>query len=171
MTAGSRRRPTVWRRLLVFAFLHAVPGDRWNQLDDRRPASYRSTGTPSGLDRPPPEQLAGFVGRLARDLDVDPRLSRACDARDPRAPARNHLLAGSVLAPAPGQVACITAAALRPRSLLDVAPASGPAGVALPSVLGLRLVLVFASSPAAPVSGNDGPAHVVLPWRRRWRSA
>jgi peptide/nickel transport system permease protein len=121
-----------------------------------------------GLDRPLPEQLAGFVGRLARgDLGTSIAF-RAPVARviRERLPATVLLAASALLLAVVAALPLGTAAALRPGSLLDRgARLLSLAGVAVPSfVLGPVLVLVFAIGLGwLPVSGNDGPAHLVLP--------
>jgi peptide/nickel transport system permease protein len=156
--------------LLVFAFLHAVPGDPVEIMlgESASPVELAATRHALGLDRPLPEQLAGFVGRLARgDLGTSIAF-RAPVARviRERLPATILLAASALLLAVVAALPLGTAAALRPGSLLDRgARLLSLAGVAVPSfVLGPVLVLVFAIGLGwLPVSGNDGPAHLVLP--------
>ena len=156
--------------LLVFGFLHAVPGDPVEIMlgESASPAELATTRHALGLDRPLPEQLAGFVGRLARgDLgtSIAFRAPVASVIRE-RLPATILLAATALLLAVATALPLGTAAAVRPGSLLDrSARLVSLAGVAVPSfVLGPVLVLVFAIGLGwLPVSGNDGPAHLVLP--------
>jgi peptide/nickel transport system permease protein len=156
--------------LLVFGFLHAVPGDPVEIMlgESASPVELATTRHALGLDRPLPEQLVTFVGRLARgDLGTSIAF-RAPVARviRERLPATIVLAMSALCLAVVAALPLGTAAALRPGSLLDRgARLLSLAGVALPSfVLGPVLVLVFAIGLGwLPVSGNDGPAHVVLP--------
>jgi peptide/nickel transport system permease protein len=156
--------------LLVFAFLHAVPGDPVEIMlgESASPAELAATRHALGLDRPLPDQLAGFVGRLARgDLgtSIAFRAPVASVIRE-RLPATLVLAASALLLAVAAALPLGTAAAVRPGSLVDRgARLVSLAGVAVPSfVLGPVLVLVFAIGLGwLPVSGNDGAAHVVLP--------
>jgi peptide/nickel transport system permease protein len=156
--------------LLVFAFLHAVPGDPVEIMlgESASPAELATTRHALGLDRPLPAQLAGFVGRLAHgDLGTSIAF-RAPVARviRERLPATFLLAASALVLAVVASVPLGTAAAVRPGSGVDRgARLVSLAGVAVPSfVLGPVLVLVFAIGLGwLPVSGNDGPAHVVLP--------
>jgi peptide/nickel transport system permease protein len=156
--------------LLVFAFLHAVPGDPVEIMlgESASPAELATARHALGLDRPLPAQLAGFVGRLAHgDLGTSIAF-RAPVARviRERLPATFLLAASALVLAVAASVPLGTAAALRPGSAVDRgARLVSLAGVAVPSfVLGPVLVLVFAIGLGwLPVSGNDGPAHVVLP--------
>jgi len=156
--------------VLVFAFLHAVPGDPVEIMlgESASPAELATTRHALGLDRPLPEQLASFVGRLARgDLgtSIAFRAPVASVIRE-RLPATILLAATALLLAVATALPLGTAAAVRPGSLLDRgARLVSLAGVAVPSfVLGPVLVLVFAIGLGwLPVSGNDGPAHLVLP--------
>jgi peptide/nickel transport system permease protein len=156
--------------LLVFAFLHAVPGDPVEIMmgESASPAELATTRHALGLDRPLPEQLAGFVARLARgDLgtSIAFRAPVASVIRE-RLPATIVLAVTALLLAVATAVPLGSAAAVRPGSLLDRgARLVSLAGVAVPSfVLGPVLVLVFAIGLGwLPVSGNDAPANVVLP--------
>ena len=156
--------------LLVFAFLHAVPGDPveimlGESASARDVAAMRDA---LGLDRPLPDQLAHFASRLVQgDLGASiafraPVASVIAD----RLPATILLAAVALLLAVVTAIPLGVLAALRPRSLLDrVARLVSLIGVAVPSfVLGPLLVLLFAIRLGwLPVSGNDGPAHVILP--------
>ena len=156
--------------LLVFAFLHAVPGDPveimlGESASARDVASMRAA---LGLDRPLPEQLARFAGRLVRgDLGVSIafRAPVSTVIRE-RLPATVLLAVAALVLAVAWAVPLGAAAAHRPGSPLDrMARLVSLAGVAVPSfVLGPVLVLVFAIALGwLPVSGNAGPAHLVLP--------
>jgi len=156
--------------LLVFAFLHAVPGDPVEIMLGESASARDVAGLREalGLDRPLPEQLAHFASRLAHG-----DLGASIAFRAPVATVIAERLPATMLLAAVALVLAIVtaiplgvAAALRPRSLLDrVARLVSLIGVAVPSfVLGPLLVLVFAIRLGwLPVSGNDGPAHVILP--------
>jgi peptide/nickel transport system permease protein len=156
--------------LLVFGFLHAVPGDPVEIMlgESASPAELATTRHALGLDRPLPEQIAGFVGRLVRgDLgtSIAFRAPVASVIRE-RLPATILLAASALLLAIAAALPLGTAAAARPGSLLDRgARLLSLVGVAVPSfVLGPVLVLVFAVGLGwLPVSGNDRPLNVVLP--------
>jgi len=156
--------------LLVFAFLHAVPGDPVEIMLGESASARDVAGLRQalGLDRPLPAQLASFAVRLLHgDLgaSIAFRAPVASVIRE-RLPATLLLASVALLLAVAFAVPLGVAAALRPRSLVDrAARALSLAGVAVPSfVSGPLLVLVFAIGLGwLPVSGNDGPAHVVLP--------
>jgi ABC-type dipeptide/oligopeptide/nickel transport system permease component len=156
--------------LLVFGFLHAVPGDPveimlGESASARDVASLRSA---LGLDRPLPEQLALFASRLARG-DLGHSIAFRAPVADvilDRLPATALLAGVALLLAVAAAIPLGIAAALRPGSPLDrVARFASLTGVAVPSfVSGPLLVLVFAIGLGwLPVSGAEGPAHVVLP--------
>ena len=156
--------------LLVFAFLHAVPGDPVEIMlgESASPGDVAGMRAALGLDRPLPEQLVHFASRL-----VQGDLGASIAFRAPVAAVILERLPATMLLAAVALVlAVVTAiplgvvAALRPRSLFDrAARLVSLIGVAVPSfVLGPLLVLVFAIHLGwLPVSGNDGPTHVILP--------
>ncbi len=156
--------------VLVFAVLHAVPGDPVEIMlgESASPADVATTRHALGLDRPLPAQLGGFVARLARgDLGTSIAF-RAPVTRviGERLPATIVLAACALVLAVGVAVPVGTAAALRPGSWIDrLARFVSLAGVAVPSfVLGPVLVLVFAIALGwLPASGNDGPAHLILP--------
>jgi peptide/nickel transport system permease protein len=156
--------------VLVFAFLHAVPGDPVEIMlgESASAGDVASTRHALGLDRPVPEQLALFASRLLRgDLGASLafRAPVATVIRE-RFPATLLLAVCALVLAVAAAVPLGTLAALRPGSLVDHgARLVSLAGVAVPSfVLGPVLVLVFAIGLGwLPVSGNDGPSHVVLP--------
>jgi peptide/nickel transport system permease protein len=156
--------------LLVFAFLHAVPGDPVEIMlgeaaSARDVASMRQQ---LGLDRPLPEQLAHFAARLVRgDLghSIAFRAPVAQVVLD-RLPATALLACAALVLAVTSAIPLGIAAALRPGSAIDrAARIASLGGVAVPSfVTGPLLVLVFAVGLGwLPVSGAGGPAHVVLP--------
>jgi peptide/nickel transport system permease protein len=156
--------------LLVFGFLHAVPGDPVEIMLGESASARDVAGLRSalGLDRPLPEQLAHFAGRLVRgDLgaSIAFRAPVAAVIRE-RLPATMGLAVAALLLAVAWAIPLGVAAALRPGSLLDrTARLASLVGVAVPSfVLGPVLVLVFAIGLGwLPVSGNASAAHVVLP--------
>jgi peptide/nickel transport system permease protein len=156
--------------LLVFAFLHAIPGDPVEIMLGESASAGDVAGLRQslGLDRPLPEQLVRFAGRLARgDLGVSIAF-HAPVARviRERLPATLFLAAVAVALAVAGAIPLGVAAAARPGSFVDrTARLVSLIGVAVPSfVLGPLLVLVFAIQLGwLPVSGADGPAHVILP--------
>ena len=156
--------------VLVFAFLHAVPGDPVEIMLGESASARDVEGLRRtlGLDRPLALQLATYFGRLAHgDLGVSIAFHApvATVIRE-RLPATLALAAVALLFAVGTAVPLGVAAALRPRSFVDrAARLVSLAGVAIPSfVSGPLLVLVFAIGLGwLPVSGNDGPAHVILP--------
>jgi peptide/nickel transport system permease protein len=155
---------------LVFAFLHAVPGDPveimlGESASARDVAALRHA---LDLDRPLAAQLVSFLERLARG-----DLGSSLAFRAPVAAVIRERLPATVLLAVCALGLAVTiavplgvAAALRPRSALDrAARAVSLVGVAVPSfVLGPLLVLVFAIDFGwLPVSGHGRPAHLVLP--------
>jgi peptide/nickel transport system permease protein len=156
--------------ILVFAFLHAVPGDPVEIMlgESAAPADVAGLRSALGLDRPLPEQLARFVGRAARgDLGASIAFrAPVATVIAERFPA-TALLAACALALAIATALPLgIAAALRPGSLVDYgARIASLAGSAVPTfVAGPLLVLVFAIGLRwAPISGNATAAHLVLP--------
>jgi peptide/nickel transport system permease protein len=156
--------------VLVFAFLHAVPGDPVEIMlgESASARDVEAMRRALDLDRPLPVQLADFVGRLARgDLGV------SIAFRAPVATVVRERLPATILLAACALVLAITlaiplgiVAALRPGSSMDRgARLVSLTGAAIPSfVLGPVLVLVFAIGLGwLPVSGDGGPSHVILP--------
>lgn len=156
--------------VLVFAFLHAVPGDPVEIMlgESASAPDVASLRRAFGLDRPLVEQLAHFAARLVRgDLgySIAFRAPVAGVILD-RLPATALLACAALVLAVATAIPLGIAAALRPGSLLDrMARIASLAGVAVPSfVSGPLLVLVFAIGLGwLPVSGADGPAHLVLP--------
>jgi peptide/nickel transport system permease protein len=156
--------------LLVFAFLHAVPGDPVEIMLGESASARDVAGLRSalGLDRPLPEQLALFASRLAHgDLgaSIAFRAPVATVIRE-RLPATLLLAVAALVLAVAGAIPLGVAAALRPHSAVDrLARFASLAGVAIPSfVLGPLHVLVFSIGLGwLPVSGSGGPAYVVLP--------
>ena len=156
--------------LLVFAFLHAVPGDPVEIMLGESASARDVAGLRAALalDRPLPEQLALFAARLAHgDLGASIAFHApvATVIRE-RLPATLLLAVTALCLAIGGAIPVGVAAALRPHSAVDrLARFASLVGVAIPSfVLGPVLVLVFAIGLGwLPVSGSGGPAYVVLP--------
>lgn len=156
--------------VLVFAFLHAVPGDPveimlGESASARDVAAMRAS---LDLDRPLPSQLAGFFVRLAHgDLgtSIAFRAPVGSVIRE-RLPATILLAVVALALAVTIGVPLGTLAAVRASSAIDrMARLVSLAGIAMPSfVLGPLLVLVFSIGLGwLPVSGNAGPSSVVLP--------
>jgi len=156
--------------VLVFAFLHAVPGDPVEIMLGESASARDVAGLREslGLDRPLPAQLAGFAARLVRgDLgsSIAFRAPVTTVIRE-RLPATLVLAAVALALAVVSAVPLGVAAAVRKGSAVDrLARLVSLLGIAVPSfVLGPLLVLVFSIWLGwLPVSGNAGPTYVVLP--------
>jgi len=156
--------------LLVFAFLHAIPGDPVEIMlgESASAQDVATTRRSLGLDRPIPAQLLGFANRLLHgDLgtSIAFRAPVSTVVRE-RLPATLLLAAVAIVVAVTTAVPLGVVAALFPRSPVDrAARLMSLTGIAVPSfVSGPLLVWIFAIELGwLPVSGNDGPAHVVLP--------
>lgn len=155
---------------IVFLLLHAIPGDPVDvMLGETAARSDRSElRAHLGLDRPVLAQYGSFMFGLARG-----DMGRSIHSRRPvaelvgeRFPATLALAAAATLAAICIALPLGLISAARPRSFLDRASLTGSLiGVALPNFwLGPMLILLFAVELRwLPVSGNDGPPHLVLP--------
>jgi peptide/nickel transport system permease protein len=156
--------------IVVFAFLHAVPGDPVEIMlgEAAAPADVAGMRHALGLDRSLPLELAHFVWRLAHG-----DLGESLAFRAPvawvvasRLPATIEL-ALAALALAIGVALPLgVAAATQPGSGLDrLARTASLVGIAVPAfVTGPLLVLVFAMYLGwLPISGRDGLGHLILP--------
>jgi len=156
--------------LLVFAFLHLVPGDPVEIMlgESAAPADRAALRHALGLDRPWPEQLGAFVAGLARG-----DLGWSVTYRTPvatlvaaRWPATLELAAAAFALALALALPLGVAAAVRQGGTLDrVARWASLGGVCVPGlVLGPLLILAFSIHLGwLPVSGRGGPAHLVLP--------
>jgi len=156
--------------LLVFAFLHLVPGDPVEIMlgESAAPADRAALRHALGLDRPWPEQLAAFVAGLARG-----DLGWSVTYRTPvatlvaaRWPATLELAAAAFALALALALPLGVAAAVRQGGTVDrVARWASLGGVCVPGlVLGPLLILAFSIHLGwLPVSGRGGPAHLVLP--------
>ncbi len=156
--------------VLVFAFLHAVPGDPVEIMlgESAAPADVAAMRHALGLDRPWPAELPRFVGRLARG-DLGTSLAYRAPVAGlvaARFPATLELAAAALVLAVVIAIPLGTVAATRPGSLLDrMARGVSLVGVSVPSfVSGPLLVLVFSIALGwLPISGREGPATLVLP--------
>jgi len=156
--------------VLVFAFLHAVPGDPVEIMlgESATAADVAGMRQALGLDQPWPAQLARFVAGLARgdlgeSLAFRAPVSKVIAAR---LPATLELAAAALALALVLAIPLGVAAASWPGSIIDrVARSASLAGVSVPSfVTGPLLVLVFSIGLGwLPISGRDGAAHLVLP--------
>jgi peptide/nickel transport system permease protein len=156
--------------LLVFAFLHLLPGDPVEIMlgESAAPADVAALRTQLGLDRPIPVQLARFLisaarGDLGSSVVFRAPVTRVIAARYP---ATIELAAAAlVVALGIALPLGVIAAVRRGRPADRAARLLSLAGVCLPSVcLGPLLVLLFAIELGClPVSGRGGLAHLVLP--------
>lgn len=156
--------------LLVFAFLHLVPGDPVEIMlgEAAATADLQALRAALGLDRPLPAQLAHFVWGVLRGDLGESIAFRAPVARviAERYPATLELaIAALVLAVTAGVPLGVLAATRRGRTTDVGVRLVSLVGVCLPSLwLGPLLVLVFSIRAGwFPVSGRGGPAHLVLP--------
>jgi peptide/nickel transport system permease protein len=156
--------------VLVFAVVHAVPGDPVEIMlgESASPADVAALRRELGLDRPLPAELARFLGRLARG-DMGTSIAFRAPVTTvvlERLPATAWLALVALVLAVAGAVPLATVAAVRAGGAVDrIVRTASLAGVAVPSfVLGPVLVLLFAIGLGwLPVSGDDGPASVVLP--------
>jgi peptide/nickel transport system permease protein len=155
---------------LVFAFLHAVPGDPVEVMlgETARPADKVALRAELGLDRPLTEQYVGYLGGLARG-----DLGRSFAYRKPvlaviaaRLPATLELagwaLVVAVLVAFPlGVLAAVNRGKLLDRGSL----VASLVGISMPNFwLGPLLILGFSVHLRwFPVSGRDGWGSVILP--------
>jgi peptide/nickel transport system permease protein len=156
--------------VLVFAFLHLVPGDPVEVMlgEFAMPADIESMRRGLGLDRPLPEQFVRFLGGLATGDLGDSIAFRAPVARviAERYPATLELTAAALLLALLAGVPLGVLAAIRQGSATDgFIRGFSLLGVCVPSVwLGPLLILVFSIRLAwLPVSGRGSLAHLVLP--------
>ena len=156
--------------LVVFAFLHAVPGDPVEIMlgEAASPADVAGMRRDLGLDRPLPAELAQFAWRLAHGDLGESLALRAPVARlvAARLPATAELALAALVLALVVAVPLGIAAAVRAGSTLDrVARTVSLAGVAAPTfVTGPLLVLVFALGLGwLPISGRAGVRSLVLP--------
>ena len=135
--------------LLVFGFLHAVPGDPVEIMLGESASARDVAGMRAalGLDRPLPEQLAHFAGRLLHgDLGASIAFrAPVASVIGERLPATLLLACVALFLAMAWAIPLGVAAALRPGSVLDrTARLVSLVGVAVPTfVLGPLLVLVF----------------------------
>jgi len=156
--------------VLVFAFVHLVPGDPVEVMlgEAAMPADVEAMRRDLGLDRPLPAQLGRFLGRLTRG-----DLGRSIAFRAPvanviveRAPATLELAAAALGIALVFSLPLGILAAVRPHTMIDRgARFASLIGACIPSFwLGPLLILVFSMHLGwLPVSGRGGLAHLVLP--------
>ncbi|HWP64630.1 MAG TPA: ABC transporter permease [Candidatus Limnocylindria bacterium] len=156
--------------VLVFSFLHLVPGDPVEIMlgEGAAPADLDAMRATLGLDRPPPEQFVHFVAGLLRG-----DLGQSIAFRAPvshliasRYPATLELGGAALLLAVVFAVPLGVLAATHRGGAIDVAArALGLLGICLPTLwLGPVLVLVFSMQLGwLPISGRGGLAHLVLP--------
>jgi peptide/nickel transport system permease protein len=156
--------------VLVFTFLHLVPGDPVEIMlgESAAPAQVAALRHDLGLDRPLPTQLVGFLGRIARgDLGYSIAFRTPVgDLIRSRYPATMALAAAALLLAIASGVPLGVAAAVRRGSALDRGiRVLSLVGVCVPGVvLGPLLMLVCSIRLGwLPVSGRGGPSHLVLP--------
>ena len=156
--------------LVVFAFIHAIPGDPVDVMlgENARAADREELRSALGLDQPLGAQLARFAagithGDLGRSLTTGESVAGLIAARYP---ATLELAGAAVVVAAAIALPLGTLAAALPGSWADRA-ALGLAvgGASLPTFwLGPMLILCFAvRTDWFPVSGHDGLASLVLP--------
>lgn len=155
---------------LVFAILHAVPGDPIDLLlgESAAPVERQALRDRLGLDRPLLVQYGLYLEAAARgDLGHSIRSGRPVSALiAERWPATALLAALAVAIASAVAIPLGTLAAARPGGVADrVARAIALVSVAAPTFwTGPMLVLVFAVGLGAlPVAGSDTAAHAVLP--------
>jgi peptide/nickel transport system permease protein len=156
--------------LLVFGFLHLVPGDPVEIMlgEGAAPADAAALRAALGLDRPFGEQIVRFLhGLLRGDLGDSIAFRRpVAEVIAARYPATLELAAAAlVLAVVIGLPLGVLAATHRGRASDVIARTASLIGVCLPSLwLAPVLVLVFSMWLGwLPVSGRGGLAHLVLP--------
>lgn len=156
--------------VLVFALLHAVPGDPVDVILGEGASSVdrERMRAELGLDRPAWRQLAAFTAGVVRgDLGVSLITARPIAALLlERYPATIELAGAALLAAVAIALPLGALAASRPGSLADrLSLALAALQTALPTFcLGPLLILAFAVElPWFPVAGRSGPASLVLP--------
>lgn len=156
--------------VLVFSFLHLVPGDPVEIMlgESAAPADVAALRRSLGLDRPLPEQLVGFLARAARG-DLGWSLAFRAPVGEviaARWPATLELAGAAFVLAVALAIPLGALAAVREGTLVDrAARLVSLIGVCIPSVwLGPLLILVFSMELGwLPVSGRGGIAHLVLP--------
>lgn len=159
--------------ILVFAFLHLVPGDPIDHLagGEATPDQRRKLEECLGLDRSIPAQLATFLGHIA-----DGSLGRQCPdpATRPTVAARlaevfPHTLAlavaGMLVAIALALPLGIVAAIRRGTWIDTLATSISLAGIAIPQMMfaPLLVFVFFVTLGWSPGPTETGPAALVLP--------
>jgi peptide/nickel transport system permease protein len=159
--------------ILVFAFLHVVPGDPVDQLagGEATPAQRAQIETCMGLDRSLPAQFVTFMGHIA-----DGTLGHQC----PDAPGRPTVaarifealphtialaLAGMVVAIIFALPLGILAAVRRGTWIDTLATVGALSGIAMPMMLlaPLLLLVFFVVLGWSPGPTETGPAAIILP--------
>ncbi|HEV7732275.1 MAG TPA: ABC transporter permease [Candidatus Binatia bacterium] len=156
--------------VLVFAFLHLVPGDPVEIMlgESAAPADVTALRQSLGLDRPLPEQLLGFLVRAVRG-DLGWSLAFRAPVTEvigARWPATLELAGAAFVLALALAIPLGTIAAVHEGTLVDrAARLVSLIGVCVPSVwMGPLLILVFSMQLGwLPVSGRGGVAHLVLP--------
>jgi len=156
--------------VLVFAFLHLVPGDPVDLMlgESAAPADADAMRQALGLDRPLPGQLLAFLARTAHG-DLGWSLAfRAPVAQviATRLPATLELTAAALAFALCTALPLGVLAAVRSGSGADrLIRLASLTGVCVPAIwLGPLLMLVFSLQLGwLPTSGRGGPAHLVLP--------
>ncbi len=156
--------------VLVFAFLHLVPGDPVEIMlgESAAPADVEALRHALGLDEPLPAQLTGFVRRLARG-DLGESLAFRAPVTTviaARYPATLELAASAFVLALAVALPLGTLAAVRQGTRVDrAARFLSLVGVCVPSIwLGPLLILVFSIQLRwLPISGRGGLAHLALP--------
>jgi peptide/nickel transport system permease protein len=162
--------PTLLGVTLVVFLLVRVSGDPTQLLlpETATPEDRQLFRSQHGLDRPIPIQYAEYVGNLLRgDLGrslVDDR--SALDVVLQRLPATVELTLAAIFIAVLVGIPVGIVSAVRRGSVLDrLAMLGALTGQSMATFwVGILLILIFAVQLRwLPVSGRDGPAHVVLP--------
>ncbi len=155
---------------VVFLLLHAIPGDPVDVMlgETAARADRAELRAHLGLDRPILVQYVGFMTGLARgDMGESIHSRRpVVELVTERFPATLALAAAAALAAICIALPLGLLSAARPGSMLDRGSLTASLlGTALPNFwLGPLLILFFAVHLGwLPVSGNDGPRHLILP--------
>lgn len=156
--------------VLVFAFLHLVPGDPVEIMlgESAAPADVAAMRASLGLDRPLPAQLLTFLARAARG-DLGWSLAFRAPVTEviaTRWPATLELAGAAFLLAVVVAIPLGVIAAVWEGTAVDrAARLVSLTGVCVPSVwMGPVLILVFSMQLGwLPVSGRGGIAHLVLP--------